>query len=35
MRSPGSRNDSATIAAMPAAVTHAIGTMALSEGVMV
>src|SRR2546421_2560301 len=31
MRSPGSRNDSATIAARPAAVTHSIGTMALRE----
>ena len=31
MRSPGSRNASATIAAMPAAITHAIGMMALNE----
>ena len=34
MRSPGSRNDSATIAAMPAAVTHAIGTIAFREPFM-
>src|SRR5439155_19331754 len=34
MRSPGSRNDSATIAARPAAVTHNIGTIALSEEIM-
>src|SRR5262252_6174238 len=31
IRSPGSRKASATIAAMPAAVTHAIGTNALKD----
>ena len=30
----GSRNASATIAAMPAAVTHAIGTMALKDDII-
>src|SRR4051812_25710813 len=34
MRSPGSRNASATIAAIAAAVTHVIGTMALRDCIM-
>src|SRR5207244_12988512 len=34
IRSPGSRKASATIAATPAAVTHAIGTIALKDCIM-